>query len=52
MKALKRLTFLRNLIAHEYYRITEEELKEMADLLDAAEKVVKRLVRGPAPSER
>ncbi len=52
LKALKRLTFLRNLIAHEYYRITEEELKEMADLLDTAERVVKRLVKGPAPSER
>ncbi len=27
LMAMKRLIFLRNLIAHEYYRITEEELR-------------------------
>jgi uncharacterized protein YutE (UPF0331/DUF86 family) len=29
---MKRLVFLRDLIAHEYYRIKEEELKEMVEL--------------------
>ncbi len=46
LMALKRLIFLRNLITHEYYRITEEELREMANLLDVAEKVAMRLVKG------
>ncbi len=50
LRALKRLIFLRNLIAHEYYRITGEELKEMADLLDMAERVVRRLMKHSHPS--
>lgn len=36
----KRLIFLRNLIAHEYYTITEEELKEMANLLGCFDELV------------
>ncbi len=49
LSALKRLIFLGNLIAHEYYRITEGELREMANLLDVAEGVVERLARGRGP---
>ncbi len=33
LRAAKRVIFLRNLIAHEYYRITEEELVEMVENL-------------------
>ena len=35
LEDFKRLIFLRNLIAHEYYTIKEEELKEMVSLLDS-----------------
>ncbi len=41
--AIKRLIFLRNLIAHEYYRISEGELKEMVELLDYAEILIERI---------
>lgn len=41
--AIKRLIFLRNLIAHEYYKISEEELKEMVELLDYAEILIERV---------
>ena len=41
--AAKRLVFLRNLIAHEYQRITEEELIEMAGLLGIAKGFVDRI---------
>lgn len=34
LEASRRLIFLRNLIAHEYYKIRESELLEMADLLE------------------
>jgi uncharacterized protein YutE (UPF0331/DUF86 family) len=34
LEDIKRLIFLRNLIAHEYYTITEDELREMATLLE------------------
>ncbi len=37
LEAFKRLIFLRNLISHEYYRIKEEELREMVSLLKLAE---------------
>lgn len=37
---MKRLVFLRNLIAHEYYTIREEELREMADLLSCLDELV------------
>jgi uncharacterized protein YutE (UPF0331/DUF86 family) len=33
LEDVKRLVFLRNLIAHEYQRISEDELQEMPDLL-------------------
>ena len=36
----KRLIFLRNLIAHEYYTITEEELREMATLLGCLDELI------------
>ncbi|WP_456329868.1 type VII toxin-antitoxin system HepT family RNase toxin [Archaeoglobus sp.] len=34
LRTSKRLVFLRNLIAHEYYRISESELLEMVNLLE------------------
>ncbi len=42
-ESIKRLIFLRNLIAHEYYKITKDELVEMVDLLKIAEKFVKEV---------
>lgn len=39
--ALKRLIFLRNLIAHEYYTIKNEELLEIVELADNIEGLVK-----------
>ncbi|HIH96928.1 MAG TPA: DUF86 domain-containing protein [Thermoplasmata archaeon] len=36
----KRLVFLRNLIAHEYYNIKEEELREMATLLECLDELI------------
>ncbi|MEM0042899.1 MAG: HepT-like ribonuclease domain-containing protein [Thermofilaceae archaeon] len=41
LESAKRLIFLRNLIAHEYYRITERELLEMVELIEKMEKFVK-----------
>lgn len=38
---IKRLIFLRNLIAHEYYTIKEGELKEMAELLTCLDELIK-----------
>jgi uncharacterized protein YutE (UPF0331/DUF86 family) len=46
LNCIKRLIFFRNLIAHEYYNITKEELKEMVSLLnclDALVRVAKKL---------
>jgi len=43
LKAFKRLVFLRNLIAHEYYRISESELLEMVNLLEKASDFVNRV---------
>ena len=43
LNAAKRLVFLRDLIAHEYQRITEEELIEMAGLLGIAKGFVDRI---------
>ena len=34
LKKAKRIVFLRNLIAHKYYRIKEKDLKNMVDLLE------------------
>ncbi len=39
-ESIKRLIFLRNLISHEYYRISKGELTEMVDLLKSAEKFI------------
>ncbi len=43
LKAFKRLAFLRNLIAHEYYRISENELLEMVNLLEKCSDFVNRV---------
>lgn len=40
---IKRLIFLRNLISHEYYKITRDELIEIVDLLKSAEKFIERV---------
>uniref|UniRef100_A0A7C4TXT5 DUF86 domain-containing protein n=1 Tax=Caldisericum exile TaxID=693075 RepID=A0A7C4TXT5_9BACT len=37
---IKRLIFLRNLISHEYHKITKDELIEMVDLLKEVEKFI------------
>ncbi|RLF64314.1 MAG: hypothetical protein DRN33_02470 [Thermoplasmata archaeon] len=37
---MKRLVFLRNLIAHEYYTIKEGELREMTDRLSCLDELV------------
>jgi uncharacterized protein YutE (UPF0331/DUF86 family) len=42
-ESIKRLIFLRNLISHEYYKITKDELVEMVDLLKNAEKFIERV---------
>lgn len=42
-ESIKRLIFLRNLISHEYYKITKDELIEMVDLLENAEKFIERV---------
>ncbi|MDI6855587.1 MAG: DUF86 domain-containing protein [Candidatus Thermoplasmatota archaeon] len=42
LENIKRLIFLRNLISHEYYTITERELKEMANLLDCLDELMKK----------
>jgi uncharacterized protein YutE (UPF0331/DUF86 family) len=34
LEKAKRIVFLRNLIAHEYYRIEEKDLKNMVDFLE------------------
>jgi uncharacterized protein YutE (UPF0331/DUF86 family) len=39
-ECIKKLIFLRNLIAHEYYTISEEELKEMAKLLSCLDEFI------------
>lgn len=39
LNKLSKLIFFRNLIAHEYYKITEEELKEMAHLLECLDEL-------------
>ncbi len=43
LKAFKRLVFLRNLIAHEYYRISENELLEMVNVLEKCSDFVNRV---------
>lgn len=41
LEGIKRLVFLRNLISHEYYTISREELKEMVALLDCLDELIK-----------
>lgn len=41
LEGIKRLVFLRNLISHEYYTISREELKEMVSLLDCLDELIK-----------
>lgn len=43
LENFKRIVFLRNLIAHEYYKISTEELLEIAKLLDQARNFVERV---------
>lgn len=43
LKVFKRLVYLRNLISHEYYKISEDELLEMANLLDKVKEFVDRI---------
>ena len=43
LRTFKRLIFLRNLIAHEYYRISESELLEMVNLLEKCSDFVNRI---------
>lgn len=43
LKTFKRLIFLQNLIAHEYYRISESELLEMVNLLERCSDFVSRI---------
>jgi len=43
LECIKRLIFLRNLIAYEYYAITEKELREMAQLLSCLEKLINNI---------
>jgi uncharacterized protein YutE (UPF0331/DUF86 family) len=42
-ESIKRLIFLRNLISHEYHKITKDELIEMVDLLKNAEKFIEKV---------
>jgi len=41
LENIKQLIFFRNLIAHEYYTITQKELKEMVNLLASLNEMVK-----------
>lgn len=41
LDGFKRLIFLRNLISHEYYTISQEELKEMVNLLERMEELIR-----------
>lgn len=42
---IKRLVFLRNLISHEYYTITQKELKEMANLFGCLDELIESAKR-------
>ncbi len=42
-ESIKRLIFLRNLVSHEYHKITSDELIEMVDLLKNAGKFIERI---------
>lgn len=43
LEAIKRLIFLRNVIAHEYYKVGERELIEMAELFKKVRGFVDRV---------
>lgn len=43
LECMKRLIFFRNVISHEYYRITKKELLKVIDLLDCVEQLTKSL---------
>ncbi|MBU4374108.1 MAG: DUF86 domain-containing protein [Euryarchaeota archaeon] len=43
LESIKRLIFLRNLVSHEYHKITRDELIEMVDLLKNAGKFIVRV---------
>lgn len=45
LEDIKRLIFFRNLISHEYYAITEKELKEMANLLECLDELIESAKR-------
>ncbi len=43
LENFKRIVFLRNLIAHEYYKISTEELLEITKLLEQTKNFVERV---------
>ncbi len=43
LKKAKKIVFLRNLISHEYYKIRENELIEMVELLEGMENFINRV---------
>lgn len=50
-ESAKRLVYLRNLISHEYYRISESELLEMVDLLGKIKEFVERIKKQEGKNE-
>jgi uncharacterized protein YutE (UPF0331/DUF86 family) len=52
LEDIKRLIFLRNLIAHEYYTITEEELREMGSLLGCLDELIENVKKDLNREER
>jgi len=45
LEDIKELIFFRNLIAHEYYTITEDELREMGSLLGCLDELIENVKR-------
>lgn len=43
LSVFKRLVFLRNLIAHEYYEISKEDIREVVNLFDSLEKFIEKI---------
>ncbi|MDT7880396.1 MAG: HepT-like ribonuclease domain-containing protein [Candidatus Hydrothermia bacterium] len=43
LEKAKRVVFLRNLIAHEYYRIEEKDLKNMVDFLEEMKNFINKV---------
>ncbi|MEM7821823.1 MAG: HepT-like ribonuclease domain-containing protein [Candidatus Aenigmatarchaeota archaeon] len=50
-ESAKRLVYLRNLISHEYYRISESELLEMVELLEKIKEFVERIKKQEGKNE-